>query len=245
VTATFAQNAPTVTTTAGATGVTQHTATVAGTVNPNSGNVTNCHIDYGASVSYGSQAPCSPGAPGAGSSAVGVSAALSGLAAGTTYHFRVVATNAGDTTNGSDQTFATLADTCATNATLCPQPTCATNPALCPKPTPGVLKLAATTATVTSGKAAVKLSCKGGTTCSGTVKLTAKVKVRKGRKLVTKTLTLGTARVRIAAGHSATVTIRLSASARKLVGKSLKATLTGPGLKHTIVLKPSKKKKKK
>jgi hypothetical protein len=245
VTATFAQNAPTVTTTAGATGITQHTATVAGTVNPNAGNVTNCHIEYGTTTSYGSQAPCSP-APGAGSSAVGVSAALSGLAPGTTYHFRVVATNAGNTTNGSDQTFTTLADTCATNATLCPPPpTCATNPALCPKPTPGVLKLTAATATVSSGKAAVKLSCKGATTCTGTVKLTIKTKVRKGKKTTTKTLTIGTARVRIAAGHSATVNITLSSTARKLLAKkhTLSATLSSPSLKHTIVLKTNKKKK--
>jgi hypothetical protein len=113
-------NAPTVTT-GSASGISQTAASVGGSVNPNTGNVTDCHIDYGTSASYGSQAACTP-SPGSGSSAVNVSAALSGLSTGTAYHFRVVATNAGGTTNGGDATFSTLADTCATNAALCPQP---------------------------------------------------------------------------------------------------------------------------
>jgi hypothetical protein len=60
--------------------------------------------------------------PVTGSTATAVSAALSGLTAGTTYHYRVVGTNGGGTTNGADASFTTLADTCATNAALCPPP---------------------------------------------------------------------------------------------------------------------------
>jgi len=237
VTATFAQSKPTVTTTAGATGISQHAASVAGTVNPNSGAVSSCQIQYGKTTAYGSQAACSPN-PGAGASAVGVHAALSGLTAATTYHFRVVAANAGGTTNGSDQTFTTLADVTP------PPPTCATDPSLC---TPGVLKLDATTATVTGSKAALKLSCSGEKACSGKLTLTAKVKVRKGKKTVTKTMTIGTARVSIAAGASKTVTIKLNSAARKVLAKKhrLSAKLSGAGLKHTVVLKSAKKKKKK
>jgi hypothetical protein len=236
VTATFAQSKPTVTTTAGATGISQHAASVAGTVNPNSGAVSSCQIQYGKTTAYGSQAPCSPN-PGAGGSAVGVHAALSGLTAATTYHFRVVAANAGGTTNGSDQTFKTLAD-------VTPPPTCATDPSLC---TPGVLKLDATTARVTGSKAALKLSCSGEKACSGKLTLTAKVKVRKGKKTVTKTMTIGTARVSIAAGASKTVKIKLNSAARKVLAKKhrLSAKLAGAGLKHTVVLKSAKKKKKK
>ena len=253
VTATFAQDKPTVTTTAGATGITQTAATVAGTVDPNSSNVTNCKIQYGTTTSYGSEAACSPANPGSGTTPVNVTASLSGLSAGTTYHFRVVATNAGGVTNGADQTFATLADTCATNAALCPPPpppppppTCATDPSLCPPATPGVLKLDVAVAFVASGKAAVKLSCNGDTACSDTLKLTAKVKVRKGKKMVTKTVTLGKATVDVAAGASKTVKVTLNRTARKLLAKkpSLKATLTGTDLKHAIVLKGPKKKKK-
>jgi len=124
--------APTVVTTAGAAGISQTAATVAGTVNPNSGNVTVCKVEYGTTAGYGSQANCTS-LPGAGSSPVNVSASLSGLTAGTTYHFRVVATSAGGTTNGSDQTFKTLDDTCATKASLCPPnpDPCTVNPASC------------------------------------------------------------------------------------------------------------------
>ena len=45
---------------------------------------------------------------GVGESPVAVSASVTGLAANTTYHFRISATNAGGTSNGSDQTLKTL-----------------------------------------------------------------------------------------------------------------------------------------
>jgi phosphodiesterase/alkaline phosphatase D-like protein len=120
--------------TGAASAITQTGATLNGSVNPNSGNVTSCQLQYGTTTSYGQTAACSP-SPGSGSSAVSVSAAVTGLTAGTTYHFRVVATNAGGTTNGSDATFAAIADTCETNPALCPPPpSCANTPALCPPP---------------------------------------------------------------------------------------------------------------
>ena len=99
-------NAPAVTTTAGASEITQTTAKVAGTVNPNKGNVTVCKVEYGLTTGYGSQQPCAS-LPGSGSTPVAVSGSLSGLAANKTYHFRVVASNGGGTTNGTDKTFAT------------------------------------------------------------------------------------------------------------------------------------------
>ncbi|HXV06335.1 MAG TPA: hypothetical protein VFP23_10575 [Solirubrobacterales bacterium] len=102
-----------------ASGISQHAATLSGVVNPN-GEPTTCKFEYGTTVSYGTEVPCTT-SPGSGESPVEVSIpALSGLAAGTTYHFRVVATNGGGTTNGADQSFTTLADTCATNTLLCP-----------------------------------------------------------------------------------------------------------------------------
>jgi sugar lactone lactonase YvrE len=107
VTATFAQNPPTAVTGA-ASGITQTGATVAGTVNPNGGSVSSCEIEYGTSTEYGSQVPCSP-SPGAGTSAVAVSATLVALTAGTEYHYRVVASNSGGTTQGADMTFKTEA----------------------------------------------------------------------------------------------------------------------------------------
>ena len=66
-----------------------------------------CKFEYGTTTAYGSSVPCSP-APGSGDSPVAVSASVTGLAANTTYHFRIVATNAGGTSKGADETFKTL-----------------------------------------------------------------------------------------------------------------------------------------
>jgi hypothetical protein len=90
-----------------ATAATQTSATLHATVNPNGGAVSECRFEYGTTTSYGSSAPCTP-APESGTSPVAVSAALESLAEGTTYHFRISATNAGGTSLGSDQTFTTL-----------------------------------------------------------------------------------------------------------------------------------------
>jgi len=99
-------NPPTVVTKA-ASSITQTTATLNATVNPNGGSVSSCELEYGPTESYGSSAACSP-SPGAGSSPVGVSAAVTGLSANTTYHLRIVATNAGGTGTGGDEAFKTL-----------------------------------------------------------------------------------------------------------------------------------------
>ncbi|MEA2314285.1 MAG: hypothetical protein QOI03_977, partial [Solirubrobacteraceae bacterium] len=84
----------------------QSSATLLGSVDPRGGAVLECRFDYGASADYGSSAPCSP-APGGGTGAVAVAGALSGLAPGGTYHFRLVATNSGGTAETGDQTFTT------------------------------------------------------------------------------------------------------------------------------------------
>jgi hypothetical protein len=83
-------------------------ATLTGTVNPKGKTVSDCHFDWGTTSAYGNSVPCaSP--PGSGASAAAVSADLSGLAPGTTYHFRAVASNAAGTNLGADKTFATTA----------------------------------------------------------------------------------------------------------------------------------------
>jgi hypothetical protein len=56
-----------------------------------------------------------------GNAAVAVTTAkVSALTAGTAYRFRVVATNNAGTGTASDASFATVAETCAENAALCP-----------------------------------------------------------------------------------------------------------------------------
>jgi phosphodiesterase/alkaline phosphatase D-like protein len=117
----FTTLAPPTATTGGATGVSQHAATLAGSVNPHGEATTSCRIEWGpAAGNYSTgQAPCSP-EPGSSAADTAVSAAATGLAANTTYHFRVVEATAGGTVSGNDATFVTLADTCQTNPAVCP-----------------------------------------------------------------------------------------------------------------------------
>jgi hypothetical protein len=95
---------PTVVTTA-ATGITGTTATLNGTVNAN-GLVSTVTFEYGLTTAYGTTVPGVP-ATVSGSTVTAVSAAITGLLPGNTYHFRVDAVNANGTSNGNDMSFAT------------------------------------------------------------------------------------------------------------------------------------------
>jgi predicted NBD/HSP70 family sugar kinase len=81
-------------------------ATATGKVNPN-GLATTWYVEYGTSTGYGSKT--SSLSAGSGTTNVDVTAPLSGLAAGTTYHYRVVATNSSGTARGADGIFTTAA----------------------------------------------------------------------------------------------------------------------------------------
>jgi plastocyanin len=94
---------PTVTTES-ATSVTEHEATLEGTVNPN-GKATEYFFKWGTTASYGHET--STKSAGAGTTGVPVSETLTGLTQGTTYHFRLVAKNETGTAEGADQTFTT------------------------------------------------------------------------------------------------------------------------------------------
>ncbi len=83
-----------------------NSATLNGTVNAN-GSSTAVSFDYGTSIAYGTNIPGTPSLI-TGSSATAVSANLSGLTAGTTYHFRIKAVSAAGTVYGPDQMFTTL-----------------------------------------------------------------------------------------------------------------------------------------
>jgi hypothetical protein len=86
--------------------ISEGAAALNATVNPNGHAVSDCHFDYGTSAAYGASVPCAS-LPPSGTSAVAVSAQLTGLSADTTYHFRIVATGVDSTSYGPDQTFAT------------------------------------------------------------------------------------------------------------------------------------------
>src|SRR5439155_216328 len=90
--------------TGAASAVTPTGATLNGSVNPN-GRPTTWHFEYGTSTGYGSTTTAQNA--GSGTSPVNVSAPVSGLTTGPTYHFRLVATNATGTSVGADQSFAT------------------------------------------------------------------------------------------------------------------------------------------
>src|SRR5689334_9862903 len=81
--------APTATT-GPATAIGATTATVTGSVVPG-GQSTSWYVQYGTSTSYGSKTATATA--GSGTATVNITSNLSGLKAGATYHYRVVATN--------------------------------------------------------------------------------------------------------------------------------------------------------
>jgi hypothetical protein len=87
-----------------ASNVTLSTSLLTGYVDPR-GLSTNCYFEYGLTTAYGSQTTAF--SAGSGTSEVMVSASLAGLAAGTAYHFRLVAISSAGTTAGPDHTFTT------------------------------------------------------------------------------------------------------------------------------------------
>ncbi len=91
--------------TGSASAVGQTAATLNGSVNPR-GSATTYHFDYGKTTAYGhSTATLSAGS---GTTAKSVSARITGLAPGTTYHFRLMGSSSAGTTLGKDARFTTL-----------------------------------------------------------------------------------------------------------------------------------------
>jgi Tol biopolymer transport system component len=78
--------------------------TLNGTVNPEATQVTACEFEYGTTTSYGQSKPCSKAVPFTGNSPEAVSANLTELQSGTTYYFRVSATNS----NGTEEAAGTF-----------------------------------------------------------------------------------------------------------------------------------------
>lgn len=87
--------------------ITHTSATLGGAVNPNGAEVTSCIIEYGTSLPASTSEPCTP-TPGAGTTAVSVTAAAGSLAAGVNYEYRLVATNAAGTSTSATKSFTTI-----------------------------------------------------------------------------------------------------------------------------------------
>ena len=196
--------------TGAATGVGQSTATLNGSVNPE-GARTNVSFQFGTTTAYGQSTPAQPTGPD--NAADAFSAAVAGLPAGTTIHYRAVATSDFDTQVGADQTLTTQSP-----------------PVIPGRASVGHAKVKGTTVSV-------PISCKGDTSCTVSLKLTVTETLR-GHKVIAvsarkakvthKTIVLGTASATIAAGRTATVKIGLNGTGRHLLAARhrLTATLT-------------------
>jgi hypothetical protein len=86
---------------------TPFSASVYAFVNPES-QTTACQFEYGTSTTYGNSVPCEPASL-EGAESQFVTGALTGLEPASTYHYRVLATNATGETEGVDGEFATPA----------------------------------------------------------------------------------------------------------------------------------------
>jgi hypothetical protein len=95
---------PGVPVTGAASAISTSAATVSGTVNPE-GAAVKVHFDFGTTTAYGQSTPAQTVA--VGNAPAGFNAALSGLPAGTTVHYRAVASSDFGTFTGADQTLTT------------------------------------------------------------------------------------------------------------------------------------------
>ena len=102
---TFTTTTPPAVTTGSASRISHSSAGVTGVVNPE-GQATTYYFRYGATTAYGLQS--GPTSVGSGTGPVGVHATMYGLTANTSYHYQLVAQNAGGTSYGADQTLATI-----------------------------------------------------------------------------------------------------------------------------------------
>jgi hypothetical protein len=189
-------------TTGGASGVGQASATVTGSVNP-MGARTSVGFQFGTTTAYGQSTPAQMTGPDTSSDSF--TAALSGLAAGTTIHYRAVANGDFGTQFGADQTL-TTSSASVPAGTVVPG-----------KASVGRTRVSGTTAWVS-------ITCRGDTSCVVSLKLTVRETLRKHRvvavvarriKLTHRTVTVGTASATVQLRKA--VRIGLNRTGRKLL----------------------------
>jgi hypothetical protein len=223
--------------------VTDQSATLSGSVTAN-GIPTSYRFEYGPTLAYGGTTPAT--GVGTGLSAVAAIATVGGLSPATTYHYRLVASNAGGVTTGADQTF-TTASPQPTPTSPPPAPTStattstATSTTTAPRPAFAGVKLVSSRLSFGGRFVALKLSCPAGTVgrCSGRTKLTARRQAGSG---AASTVIVGRAPFSIAARGHARVRVRVSRAGRRLLtrvrrlkGKDTNAARNGAGQSKTTV----------
>jgi hypothetical protein len=212
--------------TGAATAVTTSAATLNGSVNPQGASVS-VSFQFGPTTAYGQFTPAQTLGPDNGSDAF--SAALSALAAGTTIHYRAVATTDFGNVVGADQTLKTATPV--------------------PPPKPG--RASAGRVTVSGTTVTVPLTCRGTTSCrvSGSLTITETlqghkiiaVSARKAKR-THKRVVLGSSAVTIGAGKHGKLRVRLNRAGRALLTAlhrltvRLTVTQTRPG-KHRVIVK--------
>jgi hypothetical protein len=191
--------------TGGTSSVGETVATLGGTVGPN-GHPTSYQFEYGPTASYG--ALTRPASAGGGSSDQPVSATLTGLAPGTVYHYRLVATNASGTTDGADQILTTSAP--SQNG----GPQNVEPPAVSPPSQHPALTVIGRP-TVAHGMVRVVLACRFAP-CRATASLTANVRPHVRQ-------TIGSSVAQIRAGARTTLAVSLNAAGRRLLATRARA----------------------
>jgi hypothetical protein len=208
-----------------------------GTVTPSGEEVTDCHFDYGATAAYGATVPCES-SPGAGASPVAVTASLSGLAAGATYHFRLVATNSRGTTVGLDAILRTAA--IPVPPVPPPPPPAEALPAGAPPlaplvSSPDAVLVGTSFVAAPSGVVTAPLNCPPtATSCIGTITLTSLASGNgHARAAAPARVVLAKASFTIAGGRTARVRLRLSRKARRILARTrvlhARSTVVGSG----------------
>jgi phosphodiesterase/alkaline phosphatase D-like protein len=210
--------------TGGSSDVTETTASIDGSVDPH-GAATTYWFEYGTSPALGQSTP--EVSAGAGSGAVAANAALAGLEPGTIYRYRVVARNATGTTHGSQRIFTTR-EPAAAPGDQQPQPP-APGPAPGPGPLPGPGTPSDVTAPLTSltfprqtldqalrrGFSFKLRSNEPGTVATRLLIAPSALGAR-GKQV---TLVVGRGTKHLTRAGTATVTVKLNATARRLLAR--------------------------
>jgi hypothetical protein len=196
--------------TGGASSIGTSTAMVSGAVNPE-GAAVNVFFEFGTTTAYGQATAAEKTEPN--DSTTPFAAGLTGLATGTTIHYRAVVVSDFGTFVGADQTLATAS----------------VPPSAPPTPPPSRAngKASLAHAAVSGATAGVRVTCTGpsGAGCRLVLKLTVTAFLKHGKlisvtaraKLDKKIVVLGIASLSVNGGESRTVKILLNATGRKLL----------------------------
>jgi hypothetical protein len=193
---------PPLVSTGGASGISQVAATISATIDPQ-GLWSTYEFELGPTTGYGTKVF---GIAGQGTVAETIAASIQFLTPGVTYHYRIQASNSDGAAYGADQTFTTPTFPLLTPALAVGN--------LSPSMATGNVRGVGSEIKVQRGGAAVKLTCKGTAMCRGKLTLTAKVG---GKRMKTRSRTIGTATFSISAGKTATVKLELNAAGRELL----------------------------